>query len=633
MPYDVLSVAMLKPSSKYNPQFHYIPMNDMHYDYRRDARLELRDSAKAGLIQSPSDGTFPLDYYKFVDTTNPKITLFSSDRYDRSKINRTQLNYNLNFLHSASDWRNFEASQYIYVEDVTDPNAFLRIQGRTGKKYGIGNCEGFAYHADIRVNDCATRFNKEQYNGFIINGNWNTSTSSTIIKGALTNKWTGIKFIIYNQDPLNTNRYPILEIWIDWSQATPGNDWKKYDTMIDNELGSLLGGNAGKKCGGTVIDQPGTWGGPCIHFEWNAIAKFRFKNISAREIDPLGIFSGEGSAAGGGIAIPADILPGPPPQPRPTVDQFRVKMFYSSKQNGEFWFMPAHDVNADQRVGGELPKVSFSGRNSDGSWKVKNQTTVRYGILTFAGFDAAKFADLDTPALTTAGYMMTSKDWRNVEMTGYFRVNTYATAATLPAQIRMYVRGALSTSASTPTMGSPPKPPSCGATQYHAQIFLPTASAQFQKYLQYPSAYTTSNTSKANAFTFSKGKWLGVKFIVYNVASNANAYMVLYLDESTTDISRPANNWKKIIEYTDTGSWNAGVGSACGGTNTDIITWGGPTAVFSADNITDFDIALCSIREIDTTLDPPLEQPFSGDTGAAGDFSGWLPLASDWGLR
>jgi hypothetical protein len=620
MPNDVIGVSMLKPTSKTSPQFHYIPMSDPHYDYRRDARLELRDSAKLGITHSPTDTT-PYDFYRFVDSTNPKVTLLTSEKYDRAKINRTQLNYDLSFMHSASDWRNFEATQYIYVEDATDPNASITFKGRCGKLFGHGNCEGFAYQVDVRVSDCATRFSKSQFNGHIINGPWNTTTSATIVKGALTNKWTGIKFIIYNQDPL-TNKLPMLELWIDWSAI---NDWKKYDTLLDAEVGGL-GGNSGKKCGGTVDNQPGTWGGPCVHLEWNAITRFRFKNISAREIDPFGIFSGEGSAAGGGVPLPRDLLP-PPPQPRPTLDQFRVKQFYSSKVNGEFWYMPI-DVNADQRVGGELPKVIFSGRNSDGSWKIKNQPKVRYGILTTAGFDESKITSLTPATMVTAGFMQTLKDWRNIEMTAYFRVNTYTTAATLPAQLRLIVRGGLSTTASSPTVGG--KPPSCEATQYHGEIFL-TGSTQFQKCLQFNTAFTSTNTAKTNAYTFKKGAWLGVKFIVYNVASTV--YMALYLDENTTDISRPANVWKKSIEYTDAGSWNSGVGSACGGTNTDVILWGGPVATFSSDNITDFDIALCSIREIDTTLDPPLEQNFMGDTGALGDFSGWLPLASDWGFR
>jgi hypothetical protein len=623
MPNDVIGVSMLKPTSKQNPQFHYIPMNDPHYDYRRDSRLELLDSAKLGLTHSPADPTLiPFDYYKFVDATSAKITLLTSDRYDRSRINRTQLGDSLNFLHTPRDWRNFETTCYIFVEDVTDPNAMLTLKGRTGKQFGAGNCEGFAYHTDIRISDCATRFNKSQFYGFTINGNWNTNTDAKIIKGQLSNKWTGIKFICYNQDPI-LNRFPILETWVDWSAI---NDWKKYDSLMDAPGVSPLGGSAGGNCGGSAA-QPGVWGGPCIHIEFNKINSLRFKNISCREIDPLGVFSGEGSAAGGGVPLSPDIIL-PPLPPKPTIDQFKVKMFYSSKSNGEFWFMP-NDVNADQRIGGELPKISFSGQNSDGSWKVKNQPKVRYGILTTAGFDETKMANLTPSAMVTAGFMQNIKDWRNVEMTAYFRVNTYSTASSLPANIRFVLRGGLSNSAATPLVGG--KAPSCEATQYHFEVFL-TGKTQFQKMLQYPSAITGTNTSKTNGFTFTKGKWIGIKAVLYNVASTA--VLTLYLDEYTTDISKPSNNWKQSITYTDAAAgWNAGVGAACGGTNTDVILWGGPVATFSCDNITDFDIANCSIREIDTTLDPPTEQPFLGDTGALGDFSGWLPLASDWGLR
>ncbi len=618
---DIFNVHMLKPSSKVNNQFHYIPHRDPHYDFKRDRRLLLSDSAKLGLTHTPADSSsIPYDSWSFVDCTNPKITLLTSKGYNRSKIVRDRLNSSLSWLQDAQDWRNIEATHYIYVEDVIDSTAFICIKARTGLHQTIaGNCEGFCYQANVRVSDCATSFSKEQYHGMHIDGPWNTSTTSSISRGPLTGKWTGIKFVIYNSDMKN-NLNPTLEIWIDWSA---NNDWKLYDSLIDS-IGSAIMGSGGAKCGGDSGQQAGTWGGPAIHFEWNHIDNFKFKWLSCREIDPFGVFSGEGSAAGGGVIKLPDLVP-VPSIPLPSRDQFRIKMMYSSKTDGEYWFMPSTDVNTDIRLGGETPKLVLSGRNSDGSWKIKNNPSIRYGILTSQGFDETKITSLTPSALASAGYMMTNKDFRNVEITGYFRVNTYATAATIPAAIRFMCRGGKSSSSGT--VGG--KPAGCEATQYWLECFL-TGKTQFRKSMEYPSGITATNTHKDNAFSFQKGKWIGLKGLVYN--SGSDVYMALYVDERTTDISRPANVWVKSIEYTDTGTWDSGIAAACGGTGLERITWGGPVVTFAADNITDIDVALLSVREIDTTLDVPLEQNFLGDLGGLGDFSGWIALGSDWGL-
>lgn len=616
---------MLKPSSRANNQFHYIPHNDPHYDVRRDKRLLLGDSAKAGLTHFPPNADqIPYDYYQFVDPSNPVLTLLTSSGYNRSKINRTALNSDLDHMQDARDWRNIEATHYVYIDDVIDPNAFISVKTRTGLHYNnaAGSCEGFCYQMNVRISDCATSFTKEPFHGVHYDSPWNISTSATVVKGPLTSKWTGIKCIIFNQDMVN-DKNPTLQIWVDWSA---NNAWKIYDSLVDSDaIGSAIAGSLGQNCGGSA-NQTGVWGGPAVHFEWNNITAFKFKWLSAREIDPYGIFSGEGSAAGGGVIKLPDPVP-VPAAPIPAKDQFKLKMYLSSKKDAEYWFMPMTNTNTDIRFGGESPKTLFSGQNSDGSWKVKNQPSFRYGILTSAGFDETKITSLTPSSMASAGFMQSSKDFRNVEITGYFRINSYSTTASIPAAIRIVARGGKSTT-SAATVGG--KPASCEGTQYWLEAFL-TGKTQLRKNLQFNNPSTAGNTSKTNGFAFQKGKWLGLKAFVYN--TGANVYLGLYLDEKTTDITNPVNNWVKSIEYTDTGSWSTPTGTACGGTGSDIITWGGPIVSFQADSITDMDIALCSVREIDTTLDAPMEQPFLGDLGNLGDWSGWIPLGSDWGLR
>ena len=108
-----------------------------------------------------------------------------------------------------------------------------------------------------------------------------------------------------------------------------------------------------------------------------------------------------------------------------------------------------------------------------------------YGVLTSSGYHSDLITTLNKRDLSAKGYMQSPNDWKNVEMTGY---------------------------------------------------------------------------SKVNAFT-------------------------------------KTNNWHRMLHYTDKGNWGGGYPD-CGATNTQVITWGGPIAVFRWDNIDDMDVKNFSIREI-----------------------------------
>ena len=57
------------------------------------------------------------------------------------------------------------------------------------------------------------------------------------------------------------------------------------------------------------------------------------------------------------------------------------------------------------------------------------------------------------------------------------------------------------------------------------------------------------------------------------------------------------NSWHRVLRYTDSGDWGGGYPN-CGGPDTQVITWGGPIAIFRWDNIDDIDVKYFSIREI-----------------------------------
>ena len=99
-------------------------------------------------------------------------------------------------------------------------------------------------------------------------------------------------------------------------------------------------------------------------------------------------------------------------------DIFGVAMLYPTKAGGEEWTL-AQEAVADPRFDPQTPLT----RNPDGSWKVRDKQ-VRMHVYTSTGYDAAAIATYDREVLASNGFMQAPNDWKNVEMTGYVRVNS-----------------------------------------------------------------------------------------------------------------------------------------------------------------------------------------------------------------
>ena len=78
----------------------------------------------------------------------------------------------------------------------------------------------------------------------------------------------------------------------------------------------------------------------------------------------------------------------------------------------------------DPRTGGEGPATTFCNKMMIDSWKVMSNE-VRYGVLTSSGYHRDRNSTLNQQILAAKGYIMSPNDWKNVEMTGYFKVNSF----------------------------------------------------------------------------------------------------------------------------------------------------------------------------------------------------------------
>ena len=267
------------------------------------------------------------------------------------------------------------------------------------------------------------------------------------------------------------------------------------------------------------------------------------------------------------------------------VDKFGIREIYPTKSNGDEWFMNMNNPNNDTQT---YPQVRLIKNNdSSNSWKIKN-IEVRYNVYTSSGFQPKLITTLNQTILSKKGYMQTSNDWKNVEMTGYFKINNFTNStANGVAHIELVARGAKNTNNNTLINGYPEK---CESTTYHSNTYE-TGRAKFEKDLEHTQGYTTNDTENVHAINSSLlGRWIGLKAVYYNTLDNF-VRLEQYADKDSN------NKWIRVLSYLDNVFWGGGI-PQCGGTSKQIITWGGPIAIFRWDNINDMDIKNFSIREI-----------------------------------
>jgi len=254
-----------------------------------------------------------------------------------------------------------------------------------------------------------------------------------------------------------------------------------------------------------------------------------------------------------------------------STDKFGVKMVYPTKTNGEQWFMDMADADDDNRfdTGSSITK------NSDGSWKIKS-SQVRMNVHTSAGYDPDDIDTYNQKTLATQGYMQSSKDWKNVEITGYVKFNS-----------------ASDDNFSWYTRGGKHYDEDCEGTAYKGRLFYYSGETGFAKEQWHSGGYSFSSNKDVTSSIMDR--WVGFKFIVYNTVQNGKTVAVL--ESWLNDAGDKTSSWKKVVSRVDSGGWGD-EGDHCGGSADQIITWGGPITGFRWDRASDVDFKWLSVREI-----------------------------------
>jgi hypothetical protein len=264
-------------------------------------------------------------------------------------------------------------------------------------------------------------------------------------------------------------------------------------------------------------------------------------------------------------------------------------MLYPTKQNGEEWFINMENPTSDARFD---PKSSIT-KNPDGSWKMQSDK-VRMNVFTSTGYDQSKIPSTNHAQLSSKGYMLSPTDWRDVEITGYVKVNSI----NADDNFAWYARG-----------GKHGDSDGCEGVSYKGDLFYSGKAqvAKEQLHVNY------DKSEEKQVIDSIQGKWIGFKFVMYNVQQNGKTAVKM---ENWVD-QTGVGNWAKVFEIVDSGGWGR-QGTSCAGVADQIITWGGPVATFRWDSATDVDFKFMSVREIDATGGPAAS---GAAAGALGDFS------------
>ncbi len=280
----------------------------------------------------------------------------------------------------------------------------------------------------------------------------------------------------------------------------------------------------------------------------------------------------------------------PSSQPLSKYDKFGIEKIYPSKVGGEEWFMNMVNLFDDSQFypfGVSDSKVEDSNlkiiQNDDGSWNLKskdNLSKVRMNVHTSEGYLPEQIETLDHSELEENEYMQSEKDWKNVEITGYIKLKNNNVPLS-EGRFTWYARGGHHTESEP-----------CEGVAYKGDIFF-SGDTRFAKEQWHVSYFFTDNKTDLKSI---KGKWIGYKFVLYNLEHQPDTSKTIVKMETWIDYDNNGK-WVKINEYIDKGKWGDS-GKKCDGKKDQIISWGGPIATFRWDKADDVDFKNFSVREI-----------------------------------
>jgi hypothetical protein len=264
------------------------------------------------------------------------------------------------------------------------------------------------------------------------------------------------------------------------------------------------------------------------------------------------------------------------------VETTKVGMIYQTKKGGDEWFMDPNKLKEDKRFDANANLT----KNQDGSWSVNSKEHSRLDVWTKDSSNFRQKAGMDTynhSIIEERGFWHKSSDWKNTEMTGYFKLNNY-----VEDEYSTYARSIWHNRTHN----------GCGGSDYKPKLHF-DGSVSLDKeewhvhYTDQPKPPWMPENKRIDGLGNLTNKWIGLKNILYNMEQNGTSYpkMEMWIDQNNN------NTWKKIHEYVDKGGWGSTM-SRCGGSADQLITWGSPVVTFRWDDTAKVNFRNLSVREI-----------------------------------
>lgn len=237
-------------------------------------------------------------------------------------------------------------------------------------------------------------------------------------------------------------------------------------------------------------------------------------------------------------------------------DKFGIRDIFPTANDGPAWFLNEEDPEDDDDFYYTSAEDIDLDKEGSNVWKMDAETgTHEHGVRLHA----------DSP----------EGEWKNVEVTGYFKLLDGDDQFTLIAR-------------QGPSYNDDG---GCGAYGYYGMLTA-DGDAYFKKKLfHHGGGYTDRTAVEEGVVDDLKDRWVGIKFLVYDLDDD-EVKLELWVDDGDEK-----NNWKKVTEYVDDGDWET-EDSDCDRSSDDIIEEG-TRGGFRIDD-SEFEFKDLSIREIGT---------------------------------
>ncbi|MDQ4101963.1 MAG: hypothetical protein M3115_07255 [Thermoproteota archaeon] len=265
--------------------------------------------------------------------------------------------------------------------------------------------------------------------------------------------------------------------------------------------------------------------------------------------------------------LPLGMLPN---EAQAAPDKFGIEQIYPNADGEPAWFLNNEEPEEDENFLMTSHEDIELQEEGSGVFELDAETgTQKHGVRIHA----------DSP----------DEDWKNVEMTGYFKLEEGEDQFTLVAR-------------QGPTYNDDG---GCGAYGYYGMLSA-DGDAFFRKKLFHHGGYSERTAVEENVVEDLRDRWIGLKLVVYDL-NEEEVKLELWVDEGNEE-----NNWRKVTEYVDDGNWETD-GSDCDRDGDEVIDEGTRGGFRVDDSV--FQFKKLSIREIDAGQGAQLAEEGRDDVG------------------